>query len=265
MRTTRVRVRRERPSAMAWAIALVVTMLVVYFLTLDAARPQPVERVSAAQRVTRAVALEAVEGWCVSLCACDPAEEARVQASAFTSRGAAGVVSRESGAWHVLGAAYATRREAERIAGRLERDDGISAAVLCVSAEAVNLRVTAPERQIDAVSDADALLRAQTWQLGDIALQLDRNEIRPDAARTLCALAATEARQASKALSAVPGAADNALCAGLIARLDALRTMLDAVAVDRSAAGAPLSGMLRCAQVENLLGLRELQAGLKRE
>ena len=45
-------VRRDRPTALAVSIALMVTMLVVYVLTLEAARPDAVERVSAAPRCT---------------------------------------------------------------------------------------------------------------------------------------------------------------------------------------------------------------------
>ena len=123
MNRTRVRVRRDRPGAAAWAIALVVTMLVVYLLTLDAARPDVVESVSAAPRVTREIAFEPIEGWCVSLCDCESAEAARIQASAYTSRGAAGYVARVNGVWHVLGAAYETRREAERVAGKLRKEN----------------------------------------------------------------------------------------------------------------------------------------------
>ena len=37
MSMTRVRVRRDRPTGLAWAVALAVTMLVVYLATLHAA------------------------------------------------------------------------------------------------------------------------------------------------------------------------------------------------------------------------------------
>ena len=262
MNRTRVRVRRDSPSALAWAIALVVTMLVVYLLTLDAARPDVVESVSAAPRVTREIAFEPIERWCVSLCACDSAEAARIQASAYTSRGAAGFVTRVDDAWHVLGAAYETQREAERVAGRLQKDETIDAAALCLAAEGVTLRITAPERQIEAVAAADAMLREQTRQLGEIALQIDRNEIRPEAVRTLCALSATEAAEAGKALRDIPGASENRLCAALIERLETLSGLLDAVAKTRETSGAALSGMVRCAKIENLVGQREFQAGL---
>lgn len=257
----RVRVRRERPTAVAMAVALCVTMLVVYVLTLNLDGPDVVESMAAAPRVTRQIEFEPVEGWCVCMDACDSAQEARLRASAWVSRGAAGYVTELEGRWLVLGAVYDSEREADRVARRLSDDEDIPASVLSLCAEGLTLRVTAPEAQINAIAGADSLLRKQTAQLGDIALQLDRGEIGADAARTLCALAASEAGEASTALSAIPGAAENGLCAALIERLDALTGMLETLAT-ASAAGAALSGMLRCAQTDNFVGQWAMQEGL---
>ena len=43
MALDRVRVRRERPTTLAWAVALCVTMLLVYVLTLDVGTSSGVE------------------------------------------------------------------------------------------------------------------------------------------------------------------------------------------------------------------------------
>ena len=255
---TRVRVRRDRPTGLAWAVALAVTMLAVYLATLSAGRPDAVESVSAEPRVTREITFEALEGWCVSMARCDSAESARLMASGYTARGAAGDVALLDGAWQVIGAVYESEKDARRVADRLRRDEGIDAQALRLDAGGLKLRVTAPQRQIDAIAGAEALLRSQSRQLGALASQVDRGEIAADGARTLCALAATETSQAAALLDAMPGAAENGLCAALIDALDALGRMQDAVARDARAAGASLSGMLRCAQVEAFLGLREL-------
>ena len=74
---------------------------------------------------------------------------------------------------------------------------------------------------------------------------------------TLCALAASEAGEASAALSAIPGAAENGLCAALIGALDALRDMQKTLSESPESAAA-LSGMLRCAQIETILRQKEL-------
>lgn len=251
----RVRVRRERPTALALAVALCVTMLAVYTLTLNAVTPGAVESMAAAPRVTRELKLEPLEGWCVAMASCDTQEEARLMASAWVGRGAAGYVTELEGAWRVLGAVYDGEKEAARIAGRLKDEEGIPAEAICLRAEGVTLRVTATEAQIGAISGADALLRDQTRQLGQMALQLDRGEIRPEAARTLCGVSATEAGEAAAALEAIPGAAENRVCGGLIGSLERLSGMLATVAGSETASAAALSGMLRCAQIESFAGM----------
>ena len=258
MSLTRVRVRRERPTALAWALALAVTMLVVYLLTLQADRTEAVESVSAAPRVTREIRFEALEWWCVSMAECASAEEARLLASGYTARGAAGCVARMGDGWNVLGAAYDGEREARRIAERLRTEEGLSAEVLPLGADPLRLRITAPEKQIEAIAAADATLRAQERQLGQLARQLDRGEAQPEGAKTLCALASDEAEETCRALKEIPGAAENRLCAGLIEALDALSRQQDTFAHSGQIAAASLSGMARCIQVETLLRHREL-------
>ena len=258
----RVRVRRERPTALAWAVALCVTMLVVYVLTLNGGRPDVVESVAAAPRVTRELRFEALTGWCVCMARCDSDQAARLAASAYSGRGAGGCVTPLDGGWAVLGAVYDAERDAARITDRLLREAGVPAEAICLKAEAVKLRVTAPQAQIDAIADADALLRQQAKRLGEIALQLDRGELRPEAARTLCAVAADEAKGAATALAAIPGAPDSALCAGLIERLTALSDMQSALSASGEQ-GASLSGMIRCAQIESFLGQVEMQEKLR--
>ncbi|MBR1820162.1 MAG: hypothetical protein IJ769_00920, partial [Clostridia bacterium] len=166
----RVRVRRERPTALAWAVALCVTMLVVYVLTLSADGPDVVDSMAAAPRVTREIAFKALEGWCVRMARCDSDQEARLAASAYGSRGAGGYVTQVEGEWAVLGAVYASEKDARRIARRLADDEGIPAEAVLLEADGVKLRITAPQAQIDAIAGADALLRQQTDQLGQIAL-----------------------------------------------------------------------------------------------
>lgn len=259
---TRMQVRRERPTPLALAMALCVTMLIVYVLTLNPGKPDVVESMAPAPRVTRQIAFEPLEGWCVAMARCASEQEARLQASAWVGRGAAGYVTRLEDGWAVLGAVYASEKDARRIAKRLADDEGLPAEALCMKADGLTLRITAPEAQIEAVAGADALLRRQAEQLGSVALQLDRNEIGADAARTLCALAATESGDAAKALGGIPGAADSALCRGLYERLLSLSQMQQAIADNARAGGASLSGMLRCAQVECFMGQYELLSGL---
>ena len=226
-------------------------MLMVYMATLPAARPSRVESLPAAVRVTREVDFEALEGWCVSLYRCADAAQARIQAAGAVADGLAGCVAELNGETHLLGAMCASERDARRAAEPL-RQSGYDAEVVCLSADRLRLRVTAPESQIDAIAAADAMLTAQAAQLGEIARQLEGGEMRVEAARTLCALASSEAGALRDQLSAGYGASENALCAGLIAQLDALAERMSTLATGASGTAA-LAGMSRCAQLETFL------------
>lgn len=258
----RVRVKRERPSLAAWIAALLITMLVVYLLSMDATKPVVVESVSTAQRITREVKLEAQQLYLIVMSKCVSEEEARIMAAGFTSRGAAGYVHEGDDGWYVLGAAYESEREAERVAGSLKKDEAIETEILIISADSVIMRITAPEIQISAIAQADEILRSQSFQLGNIALQLDRGEIKPAAARTLCGVAATEAHDGAVALEGIPGALENELCAALISQLKRLESMLKTVDQTTIIDAADLSGMLRCAQIDNFIKHCTLQNDL---
>lgn len=259
MREETVYVRRERPTALALSIALAVTMLVVYVLTLDAIGPDVVESVSAAPRVTREIEFAELEGFCVSLGRYDSADQARAEAAAFTDRGAAGRVWEFGGRFHILGAMYDARRQAQRVAETLE--DGISAEVIGLHAEAVRMRITAPDRQIDLIVAADGLLRDSVWQLNGIAGQLDRGEIQPESALTLCALSATEARGIWEKLSCIPGVEDSALCSTLMDNLTRFGDRLEDVKSDPGGSAA-LSGRIRLAGIDTFIDVMALQESL---
>lgn len=257
-----VYVRRERPTALAVSIALAVTMLVVYVLTLDAIRPDAVESVSAAPRVTREIEFAKLEGWCVSLGSYDNQDQARAEAARFTDRGAAGCVYGENGTWHVLGAMYSTRKQASRVAETLDGD--IRGIVVPLTAEAVRMRITAPESQIDLIVAADAQLRSHVEQLNAVARQLDRGEIQPEAAVTLCALSASECGKLGEKLSYIPGVEDSGLCAALIQNLNAAASQINDIRAGSQSGSTALSGMIRLAAIESFFGLRDLQVSLGR-
>ena len=258
MNMTRVPVRRERPTVAAWSLALLVTMLMVYVLTLNRAMPEVAQTVSAAPNVTRPLALEPFRVYIVSMGDYDDGGRARVEAAGCASSGAAGFVTEVDGRWHVFGALYGSERDARRAASKLSQA-GSGATVIALEAEGLTLRVTAPERQIDAIAAAEAALRDQLDQLGTLARQLDRGEIEPDGAQTLCAMSATALDDARKALDGMPGASDNVLCAGLIEHIGALYGQLNDIAQSGRASSASLSGMLRLSQIDTFMRLRALR------
>ena len=248
-----VRVRRDRPSGLTLALALAVTMLAVWLVTLSASKPSDGED-ALARRVTRELSFEGVTASFTSLGEYADAPQARIAAAALVERGAAGYVRASGGHFAVLGACYASADDAQRIADRLAADEGMETGVLTLSAPGASLRITAAESGCAAVANADAALRSQLNQLSQIALQLDRGEIEPKQARTLAALSRSELVAAREALSDADGAAENPVCLGLTEQLDALSVSLGEIARGGDASAA-LAGRLRCAHVSATLSL----------
>lgn len=247
----RVRVRRERPSALTWAIALAVTMLAVYLITLSAPGEEKAKSTSAGVRVTREMEFAALTVHFADLGCYAGESEAHIAAAGYASRGAAGMVYEDADGFHVLGAGYALEADAKRIAERLGAQEGIETSVLTLSAPALSLRVTAPDEDAEAIAEADRLLRTQLNQLSALALQVDRGEISAASARTLAKVAQAEVRAVRERLEKIAGGADQPVCAALIQMLRALENNLSIAKGE----GASLSGQLRCCHADCALDL----------
>lgn len=249
-----IRVRRERPSALSWAVALAVTMLAVYLITLSAPAKKETQETSAAGRVTTEITLAGLTVHFADLGCYPDKTRARMAAAAYVGRGAAGVVYSDGEGAHVLGAGYAVQADAERIAVQLSGQEGIEADVLSLSAADVAMRVTAGEEDADAIVQADRVLREQMELAASMALQVDRGEISASSARMLAAVSKSEAAAAARTLAAVRGAAEHPVCAGLVKLLSRMTDGFDAAAHETSSAAA-LSGRLRCCHAEAATGL----------
>lgn len=252
----RVRVRRDRPSVLAWTLALAVTMLAVYLITLSVPGEEAAEDVSAGVRVTREIDLQGMTVYFADMGVYPDEWLARTSAAEYAGRGAAAVVHEGADGFHVLGAGYALEADAKRIAGRLGEQEGIESGVLELTAPKRLLRVTAAEGDVDAIVDADRILRAQLDQLNTLALQVDRGEVSVSSARTLAKVAASEVRAAKKRLEDIDGGEDQPVCASMIAQLARLEKNLGAAA-QRNLTPAEISGKLRCCHVDGTIRLIE--------
>jgi len=263
MRTGRVKVRRGRPGAVSWAIALAVTMLMVYLITLDAGPKEEsvVSALPAGERVTKEVTLAPLELHCVQFGSFADASNARIEAARYVERGAAGYVYEDDGSFRVLGAGYRQKADAERVAGRLHEDEGIECVVLSRTAEEVKMRITAGENQIEAILAADEARRTQTEQFGELAFQIDRGELTGDAARTLMAVQASQVRDVREALKAIPG--ENAVFTGLTRQVELLAATLELLSYKNTETDLSLSGKIKYNYISTRLGyidfLRSLQ------
>ena len=257
MRDGAVRVRRDRPTAAAWALALMLTMLMVYLLTLGMSAPRA-ERVSASPRETRTVTFDRLRAYCVSMGIYDSPEAARIEAAGYAARGAAGCVVESAGKWQALGAMYERERDAKRAAKRLKEKGERGAEVVRLEAGKATLRITASQAELERIEGINALLREQAAALDQLARQLEVGEAQPGTVRTLCAAASTEASEAGKALAAFPGAGESGVCKALCDAASMLAKRLSAVAASEQ---GPLgmAGMLRLTAMETFLDLRRMQ------
>lgn len=250
--SNRVRVRRDRPSALSWAFALALTMLAVYLITLSAPSSDGGEASASSGRVTREIELAGVEAYFAALGRYGGPTEARIAAAAFAQRGAAGVVCPDGDVWRVLAAGYALEADARRVTEQLAEREGVETGVLALRAAPVSLRVTARAEDVSAIVAADAAWTAQLDQVAALAMRVDRGEIGDGSARTLAALARSELESAREALGGVAGADEDAVCAMLDSLLARLAGALDGVARG-SESGAALSGRLRACHADALL------------
>ena len=265
-KNARVRVRREKPSALAWALALMLTMLCVYLLTLGipAAPEASIASSGDAPRVTEEVSFPAVEAHFVSLGRFDTATEARIEAARYVPRGAAGYVLETVDGFLVLGAAYEDKAEAESVARALSQSEGLSCGVYTECADGVRLRITASEADIALVADTEALLRGLAAETRSLALGLDGGETEAGAARTLLNLAASRLEDALSRLRAIPGVGEDAVTARLLAMTEQFRAALFVLSGENSENTLSLSAKIKYNSInitlEHMRYLRELNA-----
>lgn len=256
----RIRVRREHPSVLSWALALMVTMLAVWLITLSAPAQVPAKETAAGERVTEEITLAAAEAYFVDMGCYSDGLRARVAASLCAARGAAGYMFEDAEGFHVLGAGYEHLSDAQRIADQLNEREGMEATVLHLRGEAVSMRVTAPAAAVEAIVQADSVLRGQLSQAAAMALQTDRGEIPPPTARMLAAVSESELRAAAQALAETSGAAENPVCAGQIALLN--RAAAAFAEASETVSAASLSGRLRCCHAAGTAELIAWMQGL---
>lgn len=260
--SNRVRVRRDRPSAPAWALALAVTMLFVYLITLGAPSREEDAEETSSSRVTREIALEGMTAQFAALGRWESAAEARIAAASLAQRGAAGYVLEEDSAFRLLIACYETEGDARRVASQLGEQESLEEAVVSRTAAGVSLRVTAPAGDAERIASADRTLRTQLRLTGSTALQMDRGEISVFSARTLAAVARSEALEAKEALLQIAGAKENPICSGLMNQLQSLADDLGSAARSDGSSAA-MSGSLRCCQVVGTLRLIDFLSALQ--
>lgn len=179
------------------------------------------------------------------------AEAAEQQAKLYTARGAAGYIL-EDDRFRVIAAAYATREDAETIKARLKEVQGIDAYIYRVSAEEVELSVTAAAAQIQALRDGFDVLREALEEMGRLSAGLDKQTL--DGAGVV--LGAQEirrrVREASQGLEAVLGNSNSEVVAGLRTLLGTADSGLEMICAQNTQESVNMTSKIKYHQIDLL-------------
>lgn len=254
MRTRRVRVRRERPGGVVWAVAMMLVSLAVYLLTAapsvksalsgEIVPDTPEVTGAPAERVTRELNWEAPDGYLIQFGAYEYLDNARIEAARYVKRGAAGYVHHE-GVYRVMGAMYFTEEEANRVKEKLYEQENLNCMVYPVVSDPVTLRVTATEAQIDALNAAERAVLEGVEALGAMGFQLDGGAITAESAVAEIAAILGRVKSAEEALKARAGATPNAVAAGLIALTEAFSSGLQDLSQEKQESVLPFSSKIK--------------------
>ena len=158
MKLKTVRVRRNRPSVLSAALALMLTMLFVYLISLSAAS-RPESAPAASQAIASSdVRMDGLSAAFECEGRYDLPLDARVAAAKCVQSGGAGLILPD-GAQYAVVRSVSSAAEGENVIRR--------------SAPGLTLRVSGPASELMAVADAVEFLRAQTTETGNLAQTLE--------------------------------------------------------------------------------------------
>lgn len=156
-----IRVRRSRPSSPAIALALAITMLAVYLLTLQAVPEETAE--AAAVRSFAEIRMEGMETDFLISSVHDDETQARVSSAICAQNGGAGLILAENGQYAVVHSAGETFSDS----------DGM---VIHRGVNGLSLKIDAPIDIVTAMSDGISALRALAVETGGFASSLEAGE-----------------------------------------------------------------------------------------
>ena len=200
-----IQIQRSRPSVLAAALALLLTILFVYAAVRPALPRQAVDAASAEAGIATDLRMEGLETHfrCHSRCG-DPLQ-ARIYAAQCVQQGGAGMILPEGSGYAII---FGTEKEAG--------ED-----TLTRSASGLSLKVQGSAAELAALADAIAFLRAQASETGSLAAVLEKGETDASSVRALMGVYRTQGRRALEALESLP-------------RQDAVIALSDAVRGDLS-------------------------------
>ena len=183
-----IRIQRSRPSALAAALALLLTILFVYAVARPALPRQASDAASAEAGVSTGLRMEGLEVHFRCHSRCEDPLQARIHAAQCVEAGGAGMILPEGGG-------YAVICEAAKEAG----ED-----TLTRSTAGLTLKVQGSARELSALADAISFLRAQAVETGSLAAALEKGETDASSVRALLGVYRTQGLRAMEALEDLP-------------------------------------------------------------
>ena len=193
----RIRLRRNRPSALAAALALMLTMFSVFLIT-QAAGSKDDRTASAGGYGTADIRMEGMQAQLEILGRYNSAMEAQVAAAQCLAGGGAGVIIPD-GEGHAV--VYAAHADADAYKARA----GSEHSAQVVSGNGLTLRASGSAAQVAALQQAVDFLRTLAVQTGSLAASLESGGTDAGSMQALISVYLTQGRSAAKALSGFAG------------------------------------------------------------
>ena len=131
-----------------------------------------------AARESREIILPGKSWYALCMAAAGDESAARAQALSLQARGAGGYVF-FSQSYQVLGAAYETRADAQRVADQLKALHGLAVQALPLERPEITLRLTGQKAQLTALEDAYLLADQTAEQMSALSRGLDSHDLDP--------------------------------------------------------------------------------------
>lgn len=188
MKLKTIRVRRSHPSALSAALALMLTMLCVYLVSLSCKTENiasPAANTASAQAEVRMDALN-VSFECDGRY--DSLLDAQVAAAKCAQSGGAGLILPD-GEHHAVIRCVSSSAEGENVLRR--------------SANGLTMKISGSSSEISAIADAVDFLRSQAVETGSLPQTLESGDVDAPTVETLLRLYRTRAEKSCTALSAI--------------------------------------------------------------
>lgn len=222
----KIRMRRNRPSALALALALAITMFAVFLITYFAGTEEDRAVVAAQGYGTADIAMEALQAHLEIYGRYDSALEADVAAAQCLATGGAGICIMDGERYAVVYAAHASDEAYETHAGA-------ESSALVISCGGLTMRANGSGEEIAAISQATDFLRTLAVQTGSLAGSIESGGTDAASMQALISVYLTQGRSARRAIAGF--AAEDESARAILASVENSIARLESAHADPSA------------------------------